>query len=293
MTLPLAHDEAARGLARQTYRTLEPLHLLAYFNPYARETQQKLGLRWTAYYVGARGGPLGEVPARVLTSTFFNFNGAIVEPAWDAAKARGLDEVMAAREQSVARTLSDIFGPDEAAATSLVARWRPIAQALPTVGRPLAAAWAALPWPDEPQLQLWHAASLLREWRGDGHIAVLVQSGLTPAEALVFHEAQHPDAAVKKSTLGREMAQGSRGWSDEEWAAAVETLRARGLLERDAERYTADGVAFYDALEQATDDAAAGIWSSVDDGEGLIADTRPLVKRVIDAGVLPGTTKKL
>ena len=54
-------------------------------------------------------------------------------------------------------------------------------------GRPLAAAHCDVDWPDEPHLVLWHAQSILREFRGDGHIALLVVHGLSGVEALVTH----------------------------------------------------------------------------------------------------------
>ena len=72
-------------------------------------------------------------------------------------------------------------------------------------GRPLFAAHAALPWPDEPLLQLWHAQTLLREFRGDGHVACLLSEGVGPLDALVLHAAtgEVPVDFLKASRAGR------------------------------------------------------------------------------------------
>ncbi|BDZ57951.1 hypothetical protein GCM10025872_16080 [Barrientosiimonas endolithica] len=111
---------------------------------------------------------------------------------------------MALREQAVDRSLREALGDrvDDPALPGIVSRLRGVAQAQTYAGRPLASAWAAQPWPQQPHLGLWHATAVLREWRGDGHLAVLVQAGFAPTEAVVFHEASHPDPAVRK-----------RGWA--------------------------------------------------------------------------------
>ena len=62
------------------------------------------------------------------------------------------------------------------------------AQNIPGVdGRPLYAGWASLDWPTEPHLRFWHALTLLREYRGDGHIAALQTAGLNGLDALITH----------------------------------------------------------------------------------------------------------
>jgi hypothetical protein len=89
-------------------------------------------------------------------------------------------------------------------------------------GRPLSAAHADLVWPDAPHLVLWHAQSILREYRGDGHVALLLTHGLSGLDALVTHAAtgDMPSGALRST----------RGWSEEQWDAAVGSLRGRGWL---------------------------------------------------------------
>jgi hypothetical protein len=98
----------------------------------------------------------------------------------------------------------------------------------------------------------WHAAKLLREHRGDGHVAGLVQAGLSGIEALVVHEAYEP--ALAPGILRR-----SRSWGREPWDAAADGLRARGWLTDDAERLTLteEGTARRRAIEERTNELAA------------------------------------
>ena len=110
-------------------------------------------------------------------------------------------------------------------------------------GRPLFAAHASLPWPEEPHLVLWHGQTLLREFRGDGHIAALTLEGLSGLEALVSHAASGDVPAT--------VLQASRSWSDDEWAAGVEGLALRGLVNADGS-FTEAGRAQRTAIEDAT-----------------------------------------
>ena len=211
-------------LARKMWRTLEPYHGLVYFAPEAaaaydgaRRARARRLLR------RPRSAPMGAVPAEVVIATFFNFNPDLVHhaipAAWEAttpaAAARGPPR---RGRRALRRTLGDLLDdPGVARAAELA---RTATDACTVAGRPLYAGHASLPWPDAPPLALWHAISLLREFRGDGHIACLVEAGLDGIEALVVHAAS---GEVPGAVL-----QASRGWGDDAWAAAVAGLAARG-----------------------------------------------------------------
>jgi hypothetical protein len=136
-------------------------------------------------------------------------------------------------------------------------------------GRPLAAAHAALEWPSAPLLVLWHAQSILREFRGDGHVALLVADGLSGPEALVVHAATGEVPAA--------ILQATRGWSDEAWADAVASLQRRGWLhEGDGLALTDEGTARRHQLEARTDELAAAPYQVLGD-EGC-AELRSLVR---------------
>ncbi|TWP37415.1 SCO6745 family protein [Leekyejoonella antrihumi] len=294
MPIPLRHDDHARAIARSAYETLEPLHLAAYFNPYLRDAAHEAGLSELALYIGARGGPLGDCAPAVVAATFFNFNPETVERKWQEAGGVGLTETMAIRERTVDRTLREALGDavDSPELAQLAADLRHVTDQLPLVGRPLSAAWAALSWPRAPHLELWHATALLRESRGDGHVAALVISGLDPVEALVLHEAEHPDPHLRRRTMGKAALLGTRRWSEQQWDSATERLQDRDLLQLGTGSMTAKGAALFDALEAQTDDAAAAVWCDQHDAEHLLARARPFVKAFIDAGVLPGTRRR-
>lgn len=295
--MPLRHDADLRSLARTAYRTLEPFHIVAYFAPALREHSTEHGLHWRAQYVGMRAAPMGPCAPSVVAAAFFNFRPDQVAAAWTRAIEVGLTDLDSAREHVVDRTLRDCLGPaaDDGELAELAGRLREVVQDVPTAGRPLAAAWAARPWPEAPHLVLWQASAVWREWRGDGHLAALVGAGLDPVEALVLATGRGPDGTASRSVLPARMLRRSRGWSEEEWAAGVDRLAGRGLVEADSpevggHRQTAEGAALSAHLEDLTDDASAAVWADVPDAGDVLQRVRPYVKKVIDAGFLPGTS---
>lgn len=290
--IPLRYDVAARQLARAAYDALEPLHVVAYFNPSIREQLKDTGLSPMARYLGGRGAPLGECPGACVAATFFNFNPVAVRPAWEEAKSYGLDRLYELHLSGIEAALRDAFGPlgDDPALLELAQRFSQIGAGLEYAGRPLAAAWSTTAAPAEPHLRLWQSLSALREYRGDGHIAALVQGGLSGVEAIVFHEAPHPDPELRRRTLGTDFSRKSRGWSTDDWDGALESLRRRDLLDAEG-TISVTGAQLYTAVEEATDDAAAAVFVDVPDAVELIGRARPFVKAVINAGILPGTVK--
>lgn len=232
-----------------TIRTAtEPLHSLVYFAP---ETEQRLtaaGLRpGRMCYFAGRSAPMGAVSAGVTAATFYNFNPETVARhiprAWTLASP---EAVVAARfeaaDAALQRLLGDAVNSAEVREAAQLAR--DATTALSPEGRPLYAGHATLDWPDQPQLVLWHAVSLLREYRGDGHVAALLQAGLSGIESIVTHTATGRGFTEQSAKL-------LRGWSDEQWDAAVDGLRARGVL--DAEGLTVEGIDLRARIEAATD----------------------------------------
>jgi hypothetical protein len=248
-----------RRAARRMWQQLEAAHALVYYAPEVSEEFAALGYdvstRWPRYFP-LRAAPLGAAGPRQVGAAFYSFSPDMVTEhiagAWRVASP---EEVLAARLRGIDRAYRSLMGdligtPDFAEAAELVRR---VAEAADTAGRPLAAANADLPWPDEPHLVFWQAVTLIREQRGDGHIAALLTGGLDPCEALVSFAAI--DAAPVETF-------GSRGWSDEAWAAATDRLRARGWI--DAEGKATDlGVEGRDEVERSTDRLAADPWKAI------------------------------
>lgn len=166
------------------------------------------------------------------------------------ARLRGVDEAL----RAVLGT-ETVSSPEVAEAAEL-ARTAALAACEHTIGRPLFAGHAGLEWPDDPLLVLWHGQTLLREFRGDGHIIALAAEGVSALEALVLHAAM---GEVQRATL-----QSSREVSDEDWATTIESLHARGLLEADA-TFTESGRAFRQAIEDRTDTLAVAAFEPLGD----------------------------
>ena len=118
--------------------------------------------------------------------------------------------------------LGDAADTDDVAIAADLARRAALAAGGHAEGRPLFAGHTDLPWPDRPLEVLWHAQTLLREFRGDGHIAALLTEDVGPVEALVVHAAtgEAPTAMLRLT----------RSWPDEHWEDAVERVRSRGWL---------------------------------------------------------------
>lgn len=262
--------------ARRTWRTLEPLHGMIYFVPEAAEAYARLGITGRAGYFASRAAPMGAVTADVVVSTFFNFKPALVHEAipssWElAAPSDVVGARFAAVDAAFRRLLGDavVASEEMRRAAGLARTAAEAASASGLEGRPLAAAHADLGWPDEPHLQLWHAQSILREYRGDGHVALLVVHGLSGAEALVTHAAA--------GDVPAHVLRSSRGWPDAAWSTAADSLRNRGWLETGDElRFTEWGATQRRDIEDGTDALAAAPYAAL--GDDRCAELRTLAR---------------
>jgi hypothetical protein len=270
-------------VARKTWRTVEPLHGMIYFVPEAAAAYETLGITGRDGYFASRAAPMGAVSAEVVIATFFNFNPELVHAALPAAWAVASPEsLVAARLVAVdgacRRLLGhEVVGSDEMARAAELARTAAEVAAGLTGGRPLAAAHAGLEWPEAPHLVLWHAQSILREYRGDGHIALLVTHGLSGIDALITHGAAG-DVPLR-------LLRSTRGWSNEQWDAAVASMRERGWLaggdgddEGDGEGPVLSewGQAQRQEIEDQTDALAAAPYAAL--GEEACAELRALAR---------------
>src|SRR5829696_7469609 len=237
--------------ARRLFRLVEPIHLVTYFSHEPTEALMALGHRnyWDGYFAG-RAAPLGRVPAGVVHAIFYNFaDGEVarhIPRVWDTATP---EQALAARQQgsvtALRRILADVAdAPGLPRAAELATK---AAVSAPTEGRVMYAALRALPVPEDPVARLWHAATMLREHRGDGHVAALVAEGIGGTEAHVLHALSEGIPAEK---FGR-----VHHLPVARLAAVVEGMRSRGLIEasgwlRDAGREKKE------RIESLTDDLA-------------------------------------
>lgn len=276
------------SISRTTWRALEPYHAMAYFAPEPQEEYAAVRLdnqqNRAAGYFPARAAAMGAVSPGVVQATFFNFSPLAVAVgmagAWDKTSP---GELSAARYRGADRALRRLCGDQlESTATAEAADLaRSACEACTPYGRPLYGANAGLDWPEEPHMVLWHAITLLREYRGDGHIAALVTDGFTGLESAVTHVAQG-------DLWNKDALRTTRGYSEEEWQACVQDQQQRGLLDQD-EQFTDQGRARRQHVEDATDRLALPPWERLGEAacERLRKAVAPLVKAIADGGGFP------
>jgi hypothetical protein len=270
------------SLARRLFQLVEPVALVTYMADEPTEAVMALGLPtvWDAYFAG-RAAPLGcDVPAAVVHALFYNFaDGEVarhIPRVWDLVTP---EAVSATRERGSVATLRRILGdladtPGVARAADLLTK---VGTSAPMEGRALYAAVRTLPLPSEPLARLWHGANLLREHRGDGHVAALLTVGIGGTEAHVLHalsEGMPPEEFGRVSHLPHAQL-----------AAVVDGMRARGLIDADG-WLTAAGRQSKERVETLTDELAAPAYDILepDELDQLIEDLEPLAAVLIAAG---------
>ena len=258
---------------------------MTYFAPEARAALDGLGYRgfWMGYFA-ARSAPLGQVPPEVVTAVFYNFAPERVAKALRGAWAvAGPESALRARHESAVVALRRYGITDDDSVLTAAQLAGKAAKHAGAEGRPLFAANQALPWPDEPVLALWHACTLLREHRGDGHVAVLTAEGISGRESNVLH------AAAGK--VPRDYIMRARDYDDASWQQHERALAARGLLD-DAGGLTAAGTEVKNRIESTTDRLALSALDALnDDGVVMLFQAlTPITRRVIAGGDIPELT---
>ena len=270
------------SMARRLFELVEPVALVTYMAPEPTEAVMALGLptMWDAYFAG-RAAPLGrDVSAAVVHALFYNFaDGEVarhIPRVWDMVTP---EAATAARERGSVAALRRILGdladtPQIARAADLLTKAGTSAR---TDGRALYAAVRTLPLPTEAMARLWHGANLLREHRGDGHVAALLTEGISGTEAHVLHALSEGMPAAQFGRVSH--------LPPAQLAAVVDGLRDRGLVDADG-WLTAAGRETKARVESLTDALAAPAYDALEPGElrQLVADLEPLAVRLVAAG---------
>ncbi|OEU85656.1 SalK [Streptomyces abyssalis] len=249
MSSPVATDLPPRAV-RDCHGVLNALHSTVYFTPYIDSELAGHGFDDTmSTYLATRAAALGAVGPGTVTATFCSFRHDLVARhvphVWSLASPGFLWSV---RLRAADATLREALGEPALAGAHLVEAAELAIRATGGCGRPgrpLYAAHADQSVPQEPHLALWYAATLLREHRGDSHIAALSHAGLDGLEALVTHSASGQG-------MPKALVMTKRGWTESDWSAAEQRLRRRGLMDADGS-LTADGHALRRDLEDTTD----------------------------------------
>jgi hypothetical protein len=284
-TIISSHQGEGEAVPRFLWRTMEPYHAMVYFAPEAREIYAAAGLKgfWMGYF-GSRAAALGPVPATVVEALFYNFDDKMVARAIpDAWRMASPDRILAARYQIADSALHRLLGEEALRSQAIVEcsqLARQAAESCPIAGRALFAAHTALPWPDQPHMVLWHAATLLREFRGDGHVTALLSARIDGCEAHL--------TLTGTGAVGREALQPFRGWSDDAWERAKQRLLDRGWLDAEG-RLTEAGSIGRRGIEEMTDQLAEAPWMQLgqQDCAQLAGLMWPISDRIVRQGGIP------
>ncbi|MFG3136372.1 MarR family transcriptional regulator [Streptomyces sp. NPDC048211] len=270
-------------IARRMFELLEPICLVTFLAGESNEELAALGHRtyWDGYFA-SRAAPLGRVPAQVVHAAFYSFaDGEAarhIPSAWETIPP---EASVAARERGSAASVRRILGDGPAGSPGLVRAAYLTAKAAtnaPTEGRVMYAGMRGLPVPGEPVARLWHCATMLREHRGDGHVAALVGARVGGTEAHVLDalaQGIHPP-----ESFGR-----IHHLPKERLAAVMDGLRERGLVDTDG-RFTEAGRATKQRIEDLTDELAAAPYEALSPAEldELVALLEPISAKLVAAG---------
>jgi hypothetical protein len=269
-------------VARCLFQLTEPICLVNFFAPEPNDAMAALGFDnyWDGYFAG-RAAPLGPVPAEVVHAAFYNFaEGEVarhIPKIWDTTTPGAAH---AAREQGCVAALRRILGdlvqtPGLVRAADLLAK---ASTSAPTEGRVMYAALRALPVPEEPVTRLWHAANMLREHRGDGHIAALVSERIGGTEAHIL-------SALDLGVYPAESFGRIHHLPEARLAEVMDGLRDRGLLDASG-HFTKAGRATKRRIESLTDALAQAPYDGLEPLEldQLTALLEPIAARLESTG---------
>ncbi|EMD29950.1 hypothetical protein C791_1614 [Amycolatopsis azurea DSM 43854] len=256
------------------YDLIEPLGLVPYLADESDQALIALGLRnqWDAYFAG-RAAPFGRsVPAEVIHAVFYNFApGEVARHLPKVWELTTPEAALAARKRGcvagLRRILGDLAdGPGVERAADLLLK---AATSAPVEGRALFAALRTVPVPQEPLARLWHAATLVREHRGDGHIVALVAEGIGGTEAHVLHALSIDMPAYEFGRVSHLPAA--------QLTAVIDGMRERGLIGTDGWLTTA-GRSAKERVEALTDRLAEAPYNALDADEfgRLVSDLEPI-----------------
>lgn len=266
---------------RDLRNVCEPIGANVYFAPEAHERYTALGLNGSSGYFCSRSASMGTLSGLAVASAFGVFAPAVVVPAIDAGWAKtDRASLLRARYEGAVASLRRLLGEPDA---KLVARAvellrRGLADA-EFAGHPLYCGLRSLPWPDDPVGQLWRSCDLVREHRGDSHIAVWTRAMVRPIEIQLMSELQM-GIPLKTYSL-------TRGWSIEEMDVALDGMRAKGWVEGAA--FTPAGRAFRERLESETDEMETPVTEAIGGCfDELIGILRPWASAIVKVGIAGG-----
>ncbi|MDQ1374575.1 MAG: hypothetical protein QOJ09_1913 [Actinomycetota bacterium] len=279
-------DDRVRRLSRRLRDLVEPIAANVYFAEEAQKEYAGLGLNYPQGYFSSRGACMGQVPGEVVAAAFGVFHPPMVVGFVDDAWAKtDAETVLVARRRGATAALERILGTKPEGAERATGLLRRMADACTNAGRPLYSGLSSLDWPGDVVGDLWRAADLVREHRGDGHVCAWVSHGLTAIEVLLMTEAWW---GLELNTYMR-----TRGWPADEVQSTLASLIDRGLL--DDGKLTPAGTELRGAVESTTDRGEAVVVDALSDEEfdELFALLEPWAKEVVTTGGYPTDPSQL
>lgn len=264
--------------ARALGAALEPFVGQVYFSPECHSKYEALGFdpspgdmngvarpEMISYFT-SRGSLMGEVPGELVAAAFAVFNPAIVVPSVTAGwKLTDATTICAARREGAVEQLQRIIGAQPEGMTKVQRCLQRSIETLRPEGRPLFAGTLSQSMPDDPLAATWHMGDMLREFRGDAHTAAWISAGLDATEIGLLTELYW---GLPLKSYSR-----TRGWSEDDYDAALERLRSRGLITEDS--FTELGRSVREEVERNTDhqmtSALVAIESDFDEVISLLA----------------------
>jgi len=260
----------------------EPIGANVYFAPEAHANYAKLGLAgYGPGYFCSRGASLGKPSGLVVTAAFGVFSPAVVVPAvaegWSKTEPEAL---MRARYDGATASLRRLLGEPDAGqlgrAVELLRRGLDVAEG---AGHPLFSGLKSLPFPEEPLGQLWRCCDMVREHRGDSHIAVWTKAMVAPIEIQLMSELQ---MGIPLKTYSA-----TRGWTPAQMDAALDGMRAKGWMDGDV--FSDEGRRFREQIEAETDAMEVPIVDAIGgDFDELLEILRPWARAIVAAGIAGG-----
>lgn len=266
-----------RSTVHDVHMAINLVHRFVYFVPEAAEEYAALGATGRGTYFASRAAPLGPVPDAVVLATFYNFSPVAVHAAmpgmWDIATPAAWQAArFRAAERALGRVAPALTAAQITEARALV---DPVVAGLDLAGKALGAANASVALPSDPLLALWQQLTVIREWRGDVHIALLVANDVGPCECMVLQ--------VGTGRFPLSITQATRQWDEAQWAAAIANLASRGWVEADGS-LTAVGAEARERIEDDTDRLCTPMWAPIGDaGAARLAELILPIHTAMDA----------
>lgn len=275
--------------ARRLRDAIEPIAMVHVHSEEARQQYEGIELDRFAGYVLGRAGTLGLPPTSLVVAAFGVFEPETLAGIYEGAlSTASVPDVLAAKQAGAVRCLHRVLGPPGHDVEEVVTVLRGGLDRAPLLGKPLFAGHASLDWPGDAWGRLWHAANLLREFRGDAHLAALVSTGIGPIEANLLTEA-HVGIATRDYTR-------TRSWAEADIAAALDDLVDRHILvtEGDTAVLTERGARLRREIEDTTEAALDPVLEGMEHGLDHVVERCLVWSRALRAeGAFPDDDRKL